>query len=183
MSATAASAGVSPAGLLNGVTAFGSFGSDGGRAARGHQDAVRSVPVRLQRNGAGVRHEPRHREGHPADDQRAWADRVPQYHHHGRRAARRSGGHGDNVNASHLILCKPSDIWRIGSMGIEVSLSRDATIEMATDPAAASDTPVAQANYPVSMFQTASVALRVIIPMNFAKRHACGPVHQRGELR
>jgi hypothetical protein len=45
---------------------------------------------------------------------------------------------GDNVGSdssgTNLILLKPSDIYKIGDMGIEVSLSRDATIEQATDP-------------------------------------------------
>jgi HK97 family phage major capsid protein len=81
---------------------------------------------------------------------------------------------GDNVycesDGTHFILMKPSDIWKIGDMGIEVALSRDATIEQVSNPAGRSDNPTAQANTPVSMFQTDSVAFRVIRPIGWAKR-------------
>lgn len=77
---------------------------------------------------------------------------------------------GDNVNANHLLLLKPSDIYKIGDRGITVSMSRDATIEMNSVPAGASDTPTASSNTLVSMFQTESVALKVVRPLSFAKR-------------
>jgi HK97 family phage major capsid protein len=170
VSASAASAGVSPAGLLNGVTAFGSFGSDG--------DALRADiktlygPFLSAYNATGLTFvmNPATAKAIQLMTNALGQTEFPSITTTGGTLLGDPVVTGDNVNASHLILCKPSDIWRIGSMGIEVSLSRDATVEMATDPAAASDTPAAQANYPVSMFQTASVALRVIIPMNFAKR-------------
>ncbi|MGD9714842.1 MAG: phage major capsid protein, partial [Thermomicrobiales bacterium] len=47
-----------------------------------------------------------------------------------------------------------------------------ATIEQDTEPTGASDTPVAQSKYPVSMFQSNSVAFKVTRSMNFAKRRA-----------
>jgi hypothetical protein len=77
---------------------------------------------------------------------------------------------GDNVNEAHVLLLKASDIYKIGDGGIEVSVSRDATIEQADDPAGASDVPTAQANSPVSMFQTESTAIKVVRSINFAKR-------------
>jgi hypothetical protein len=79
---------------------------------------------------------------------------------------------GDNVDPAHLILLKPSDIYRIGDSGIRVDLSREATIEQDTAPTGESDTPVAISKTPVSMFQEDSIAIRVIRPMNFAKRRA-----------
>jgi len=79
---------------------------------------------------------------------------------------------GDNVNAAHLILLKPSDIWKIGDMGIQVSLSRDATIEQDSAPTGRSDTPVAASESLVSMFQTESTAFKVVRPINYQKRRA-----------
>lgn len=170
LSTTAASAGVSPAGLLNGVSAKDSVGNDevGLRAdvkalysdfftaknASGLTfvcSPAMAKSIQLMVNDLGQLAFP----NITAQGGTLLGDPVVT---------------GDNVGANHLILLKPSEIWRIGAMGVEVALSREATIEMADNPAGASDTPVAQANYPVSMFQTASVALRVIIPMNFQKR-------------
>lgn len=79
---------------------------------------------------------------------------------------------GDNVASNDVIMLKPSDIYRIGDSGLEVDFSREATIEMADNPAGASDTPVALANFPVNMFQTNSTAVRVIRSINFAKRRS-----------
>ena len=77
---------------------------------------------------------------------------------------------GDNVNASWLVLCKPSDIWRIGMGGMEVSVSQQATIEMGTAPTGDSENPTAQSENPVGMFQTESTAIKVVQSMNFQKR-------------
>lgn len=77
---------------------------------------------------------------------------------------------GHNVNANYLVLLKPMDIWRIEGGSVEVSMSEHATIEHADDPAAEQDTPTAQANAPVNMFQTDSVGMKVVIPINFQRR-------------
>lgn len=79
---------------------------------------------------------------------------------------------GDNVNDNHLILMKPSDIYRIEAGGMEVTMSEHATIEMADNPAGEVTTPTAQANQPVSMYQTESIAMKTVMPMNFQKRRA-----------
>lgn len=77
---------------------------------------------------------------------------------------------GDNVNANHLILLKPSDIYRIGMGAMDVSVSDVASIEMANNPGQDTDTPTAATGKVVSMFQTESVALKVVQSMNFARR-------------
>lgn len=81
---------------------------------------------------------------------------------------------GDNVNENHLILLKPSDIYRIEPTpgSLEVSFSEQATIEMADDPTGEIDTPTAQSNQVVSMYQTDSIAMKAVMPMNFQKRRA-----------
>lgn len=78
---------------------------------------------------------------------------------------------GSNVAAKAMILLKPSDIYKIGDRGVEVSLSTEAAIEMSDAPAGESDTPTANTSV-VSMFQTDSVALKIVRPLNFAKRRA-----------
>jgi HK97 family phage major capsid protein len=81
---------------------------------------------------------------------------------------------GDNVycesDGTHLILLKPSDIYRIGDTGVQVSLSRDATIEQATDPRGRADTGFTASQSIVSMFQTESTAFKVVRSINYAKR-------------
>lgn len=78
---------------------------------------------------------------------------------------------GGNVGAGDLILLKPSDIYKIGDRGVEVSMSTEASIEMADNPAGDTDTPTANTSV-VSMYQTDSVAIKVVRPLNFAKRRA-----------
>lgn len=76
----------------------------------------------------------------------------------------------DNVNANYLVLLKPSDIWKIGSGALEVSISEHATIEMADNPSAASLVPTDQSQGIVGMFQTESTAIKAVQSMNFARR-------------
>jgi len=77
---------------------------------------------------------------------------------------------GDNVGTGDLILLKASDIYRIGDTGVQVSVSRDAMIEQSTAPTGATDTPVAASQYFTSMFQSESTAIKIVRPINFAKR-------------
>jgi hypothetical protein len=77
---------------------------------------------------------------------------------------------GDNVGAGDLILIKPSDIYRIGDSGVQVSISRDAMIEQSSAPTGVTDTPVAASQVFTSMFQAESTAIKVVRSINFAKR-------------
>lgn len=76
----------------------------------------------------------------------------------------------ENVNASYLVLLKPSDIYRIGSTGVQVSVSEHATIEMSDGPTGNTDTPTDQSEGVVGMFQTESTAIKVVQSINFARR-------------
>jgi len=171
LSATGSSA-AAPAGMLNGVTPIGTLGDDG-EGVRADIKALYAAfitaknasgltfvmnpavakALQLMRNALGQREFPDITqlggtlEGDPVVT-------------------------GDNVNGSHLILLKPSDIYRIGARGVEVSMSRDASIEMADNPAANSQNPTAATGKTVSMFQTDSVALKVVMPIDFAKRRS-----------
>ncbi|WP_375282890.1 phage major capsid protein [Sphingobium yanoikuyae] len=170
-SAAAAVAGVSPAGILNGLTAGSSAGSDIDGvitdvkalyapfiAANNAEDlefaTTQSLAkaLGLMQNVMGNFAFP----GLSANGGALLGDKLNA---------------GGNVGAGDLILLKPSDIYKIGDRGVEVSLSTDAAIQMADNPDGASDTPTANASV-VSMFQTESVAVKVVRPLNYAKRRA-----------
>jgi HK97 family phage prohead protease len=170
ISALAASAGVSPAGILNGVSAINSAGNTGA-ALRTDLAALYAIfiaaknasnlqlvmnkglakSISLLVNALGQSEFPNITQ----DGGTLLGDPVVT---------------GDNVGTTHFILLKPSDIYRIGDYGIQVSISRDATIEQNTVPTGASDTPVAQSVDQVNMFQSESTAIKVVRPINFAKR-------------
>jgi len=79
---------------------------------------------------------------------------------------------GDNVNSAYVILLKPSDIWRIADTGVEVSISKEASIEMTDAPAQEVNTPATPTGKNVSMFQTESTAFKVVRSINFQKRRS-----------
>jgi HK97 family phage major capsid protein/HK97 family phage prohead protease len=170
ISTTAASSGVSPAGLLNGLSAGTSAGTDGdglradvkalyagfisAKNASGLMFVMNpslAKSIQLMTNALGQTEFP----GISTGGGSLLGDAVIT---------------GDNVNANHILLLKPSDIWRIGDMGVEVSISREAMIEQDSVPTGATDTPVAASANMTSMFQSESTAIKVVRPINFAKR-------------
>lgn len=79
---------------------------------------------------------------------------------------------GNNVPARALILLKPTDIYEIGDLGIQVSVSQEAMIEQSSAPIADTVTPTAATQAFTSMFQEESTAFKVVRPINFALRRA-----------
>jgi len=77
---------------------------------------------------------------------------------------------GDNVTAAHLILLNPREIYKIGDTGVQVSVSREATIEMSDAPANESQGGTTMAGNIVNMFQTESTAIKVVRSINFERR-------------
>ncbi len=167
----AAVANVSPAGILNGVAAGNSAGSDidgviadvkalyAPFIAANNADGLQFVTTQSLAKSLGLM-------------QNAlgnWA--FPGLSANGGSLLGDTLVAGGNVGAGDLILLKPSDIYKIGDRGVEVSLSTEAAIQMDNAPDGASDTPTANASV-VSMFQTDSVAIKVVRPLNFAKRRA-----------
>lgn len=171
LGAGAAVAGVSPAGILNGVVAGASAGSDiegviadvkalyAAFIAANNADDLYFVSTQSLSKALGLM-------------QNAlgnWA--FPGLSANGGSLLGDPLVAGGNVGAGDLILLKPSDIYKIGDRGVEVSLSTEAAIQMDDAPNGASDTPTANTSV-VSMFQTDSVAIKVVRPLNFAKRRA-----------
>jgi Phage capsid family/Alcohol dehydrogenase GroES-like domain len=178
LSTTAASAGVSPAGILNGLSAITSAGSD--------PDAVRAdikalyasfiaaknagglvlvtdtstrKALQLMTNQLGQTAFPEVTAGNLLGD--------PLYF-------------GDNVPAGDVVLLKPSEIYRIGDSGVEVSISRDAMIEQNSAPTGATDTPTAASATMTSMFQEESTAIKIVRRINFAKRRSSAVAYVTG---
>lgn len=172
LSASAAVTDVSPAGILNGVSAIGTSGPDGD-GLRADVKALYAAFI-TAKNATGLQYVT-----NPslAKAVQLMVNALGQTEFPGLNA---SGGTllgdavvtGDNVNAEYLILLKPSDIYRIGDTGIQVSVSRDAMIEQSSAPTGATDTPVAASQVFTSMFQEESTAIKVVRSINFAKRRA-----------
>lgn len=171
-STTAASAGVSPAGILNGVTAEASAGVTAA-ALRADIKALYATFI-AAKNASGLKvvMNPALAKAIQLMVNTLGLAEFPGINQDGGTLLGDAVITGDNVNAAHLILLKPSDIYRIGDMGIQVSISREAMVEMDTAPTGASDTPDAASASMVSMFQTESTAIKVVRPINFAKRRS-----------
>ncbi|WP_043620469.1 phage major capsid protein [Ensifer sp. ZNC0028] len=167
----AASAGVSPAGILNGLTAGTSAGPDvegviadvkalyAGFIAANNADDLQFVSTQSLSKALGLMQNVMGNFAFPglsANGGALLGDPLVA---------------GGNVGVGDFILLKPSDIYKIGDRGVEVSLSSEAAIQMDDAPNGASDTPTAHTGV-VSMFQTESVAIKVVRPLNFAKRRA-----------
>ncbi len=170
-STAAAVANVSPAGILNGLTAGTSTGADvagliadvkalyAGFIAANNAEGLEFCTTQSLAKSIGLMQNVMGNFAFPgvtANGGTLLGDRL------------RAGG---NVGAGDLILLKPSDIYKIGDRGVEVSLSTEAAIQMDDTPNGASDTATAHTGV-VSMFQTESVAIKVVRPLNYAKRRA-----------
>ena len=79
---------------------------------------------------------------------------------------------GANVGAGDIIMLDPSAIWKIGDRGVQISVSQEAMIEQDTAPTGATDTPVAASATMVSMFQEESTAIKLVRPINFGKKYS-----------
>lgn len=171
-STSAAVSGVSPAGLLNGVSAIAATGLD----ADSVYDGIRSLyaPFISAKNATGLTYvmNPARAKAISLLRNALGQKEFPEL--------RATGGTldgdpvvtGDNVNEAHVILLKPSDIYKIGDGGVQVSISRDAAIEMDNAPAMDSENPTGATGAVVSMFQTESTAIKVVRSINFAKRRS-----------
>ena len=170
-STTAASNGVSPAGILNGVT----IGSSGGATeAELIGDIVGltrpfitakyrlanlvwvtnpliAMQISLMRNALGQ-------------------NAFPSMSAEGGTLEGRRVYQGHNVGTGDLILMSPMDIWKIGNGGVTVEVSREASIEQDDTPTGASDSPTGVSTKVVSMFQSESTAFKVVRSINWQKR-------------
>jgi HK97 family phage major capsid protein len=172
LSTTAVSAGISPPGLLNGLTPGEASGSSAEALRRDIYTLYAAFLAAKNASGLHMVMNPTLAKSISLMVNALGQTEFPALTSDGGTLLGDPVHTGDNVNAAHLILLKPSDIWKIGDMGVEISLSRDATIEQDDTPTGRSDTPVAASASLVSMFQTESTAFKVVRPINYQKRRA-----------
>jgi HK97 family phage major capsid protein/HK97 family phage prohead protease len=173
LSVTAASSGVSPAGILNGLT----INTTTGATADDLRDDLAglleyfitlkynlsglvvvttpaiAMQVQMMRNSLGQREFPDVSMGGGT------IEGLPVFT-------------GHNVGTGDLIMMSARDIWKIGDGGVSVSISREAMIEQDSAPQGATDTPTTASTKFTSMFQAESTAIKVVRSINFAKRRA-----------
>jgi HK97 family phage prohead protease len=170
-SALAASSGVSPAGLLNGLSAIATTGTD--QAAVLSMINLLYAPFISAKNSSGLTWVM-----NPAQA-KAISLLVTSLGNPAFPSITGMGGMlmgdpvvvGDNIDASQVILIKPTDIYKIGDTGVEVSVSQEASIEQRSDPAGVTTTPTGvNATAFTNMFQEDSTAIKIVRHVNFAKR-------------
>jgi HK97 family phage major capsid protein/HK97 family phage prohead protease len=172
LSATAASSGVSPAGLLNGLTPIASAGVDAAGLRSDIKALYRSFITAKNVDGLALVMHPAQAKALSLLVNSLGQQEFPGLTVNGGTLLGDPVVTGDNVDGGSIILLKPSDIYRIGDTGVEVSMSREAMIEQSTAPSGATDTPVAAGQYMTSMFQAESTAIKVVRSINFAKRRS-----------
>ena len=170
LSTAAASANVSPAGMLNGVSAESTTGNDAAGLREDIKALYASFITAKNAGGLSLVMNPALAKSIQLMVNALGLVEFPGINQNGGTLLGDNVLTGDNVNANHMILLKPSDIYKIGDMGIDVSISREAMIEQHDAPTGATDTPVAASGKFTSMFQEESTAIKVVRPINFAKR-------------
>ncbi|HJW51777.1 MAG TPA: phage major capsid protein [Burkholderiaceae bacterium] len=172
LSATAATPGVSPAGIKYNVSPISPTGTD--LAALRNDLQALMAPFVTNKMASGIQLVMNPASGlaigmmYGALDQLAY----PGINENGGTLGSRSVIVGDNVTAGDIIAIRSQDVWKIGDSGIRVSMSKEATIEQSDAPTGATDTPVAQSAYPTNMFQEESVAFKVTRRINWQKRRS-----------
>ncbi len=172
LSTTAASAGVSPAGLLNGVAGHNSHGSTADGVIADFKQLTAIFQSYKNASDLVVVTTPDLAVSLGLMLTALGQPQFPGVGQDGGTLLGRPVFTGDNVPASAFIMLKPSDIWRIGDSGVQVSISNVATIEQDSSPTGASDTPTAASATLMSMFQTESTAIKVVRSINFQKRRS-----------
>ena len=164
-------AGVSPAGILNGVTALGSNGQDGAALREDLKELYAPfITNKISTEGLYLVMHPNLAVGIGLMANALGQDEFPNITPSGGSLRGIPVVTGHNVGAAWLVMVKPSEIWRIGDDTVEVSLSREATIEQDTAPQGASDTPTAASATLMSMFGTESTAFKIVRSINYQKR-------------
>lgn len=170
LSATPANPGVSPAGILNGLTPFAPSGTDAAAVRADFQSLV--YPFITAKNAGGLVQvmNPSLAMAISMMVNALGQTEFPDIMESGGTLFKRPVFTGDNVAGGDWIVMKPDDIWKIGDGGVDVSMSDTATIEQDSAPQGESDSPTAASATLMSMWQTESVAFKVVRRINYAKR-------------
>lgn len=169
-STSAASAGVSPAGILNGLPGYNSYGPTQAGVIADLKRLIGLFQTAKNASGLVIVTTPALATSMGLMLNALGQDAFPGLTGEGGTLRGMRVFTGDNVPSGAMILMKPSDIYRIGDTGVSVQVSDVATIEQDSAPQGASDTPTAASATLMSMFGTESVAFKVVRRVNFAKR-------------
>lgn len=172
LSTSAASSGVSPAGILNGLSAASPSGTD---AAAVRADLMTLYTGFLSaKNASGLVQvmTPSMAKALSLLVNSLGQTEFPNLNSSGGTLLGDQVYTGDNVTPGDWILLKPSDIWKIGDSGLEVSMSDQATIEQNDAPAGAGDTPTAASATLMSLWQTEQVGFKVVRRINYKLRRS-----------
>jgi HK97 family phage major capsid protein/HK97 family phage prohead protease len=172
LSATAAVSGVSPAGILNGVTGKASAGADASGVRGDIKQLYRDFINNKNADGLQLVMHPAQAKAISLMVNALGQTEFPGLGAMGGTLLGDTVVTGDNVDGGHVILLKPNDIYRIGDSGVQVSVSREAAIEQNSIPTGATDDPVGASTAWTSMFQSESTAIKVVRSINFAKRRS-----------
>lgn len=170
LSANAASAGVSPAGLLQGLSALVPSGADAAAVRADYQALV--LPFITAKNASGLVSvmSPQLALSIAMMVNALGQTEFPDIMENGGTLFKRPVYTGDNVTSGDWLVMKPSDIWKIGDGGVQVSMSDTAMIEQNDAPQGAGDTPTAASATLMSLWQTEQVGFKVVRRINYAKR-------------
>jgi HK97 family phage prohead protease len=170
LSATAASAGVSPAGLLNGLSALAPSGADAAAVRADLMSLYSGFLTAKNASGLVQIMTPSLAKAISLMVNSLGQTEFPNLNANGGTLLGDQVFTGDNVTPGDWILLKPSDIWKIGDGGVEVSMSDTAMVEQDDAPQGATDTPVAASANLVSLWQEESIGFKVVRRINYAKR-------------
>lgn len=169
-STSAASAGISPAGILNGLTGKSASGTDADSLRSDIKTIIQDFITAKNASNLHVIMNP----GLAISIQMLYNalgnPEFPDITQEGGRLLGMPAHTGDNVDITDLIILKPDDIYRIADGGVQISISKEATIEMNDAPAMDSQAPTGPSGATVGMFQTESTAIKVVRPINFQTR-------------
>jgi HK97 family phage prohead protease len=159
-SATAASAGVSPAGIVNGLAQI-AMGSQDAAGLRAFVNAAAAGFISAKTaSGLVFAMSPGTALATGMLVNALGQSEFPGLTENGGTLLGRRVVVSDNVDPSQIYLINPREIWRIGDDGVDFAVSREAMVEQDSAPQGASDTPVASSATLVSMFDTDSVCIR-----------------------
>lgn len=159
-SATAASSGVSPAGIVNGLAEVAMGGTDAAAFRSFMNGAVAGFISAKTSSGLLLAMSPGTALALGMLVNALGQSEFPMLTETGGTLLGRKVVVSDNIDPSQIFLINPREIWRIGDDGVEFAVSRDAMVEQDSAPQGASDTPVASSATLVSMFDTDSLVIR-----------------------
>lgn len=174
LSTSAASAGVSPAGILNGLSAGGSAGNTPAHVIADIQALLANFITGKYASDLYIVTSPTlaaalgmmvNSLGLPAFPNSTLTQKGGTFQ-----------GYpvvtGHNVGSGDVIMLSPRDIWKIGDSGVQISVSQEAMIEQDSAPTGETDTPTAASATLTSMFQEESTAFKIVRRINWKLRRA-----------